>query len=102
MTPYYNLENPKPPFCFNLLILIGYVFYNEYNLYQTGIQLKEDYTWIAGIDFHWRLGVDGLSIGLVLLTGFITTLATLAAWPITRNPKLFYFLMLATSFHVCH
>ena len=28
MTPYYNLENPKPPFCFNLLILIGYVFDN--------------------------------------------------------------------------
>jgi NADH:ubiquinone oxidoreductase subunit 4 (subunit M) len=30
-------------------------------------------------DFHWRLGIDGLSIGLVLLTSFITTLATLAA-----------------------
>jgi NAD(P)H-quinone oxidoreductase subunit 4 len=81
--------------CLIDLILIGYVFCNEYSLYETGIQLKEDYTWIKGIDFHWRVGVDGLSIGLVLLTGFITTLATLAAWPITRNPKLFYFLMLA-------
>jgi NAD(P)H-quinone oxidoreductase subunit 4 len=81
--------------CLIDLILIGYVFYNEYHLLETGVQLKEDYTWIAGMDFHWRMGVDGLSIGLVLLTGFITTLATLAAWPITRNPKLFYFLMLA-------
>ncbi|KAH0447253.1 hypothetical protein IEQ34_023910 [Dendrobium chrysotoxum] len=32
-------------------------------------------------DFHWRLGTDGLSIGPILLTGFLTTLATLAAWP---------------------
>ena len=32
---------------------------------------------------------------IILFTGFITTLATLAAWPVTRNSKLFYFLMLA-------
>ncbi|GFP81667.1 NAD(P)H-quinone oxidoreductase chain 4 chloroplastic [Phtheirospermum japonicum] len=44
------------------------------------------------LDFHWRLGIDGLSIGPILLTGFITTLA---AWPITRDSELFYFLMLA-------
>ena len=47
------------------------------------------------MDFHWRLGIDGLSIGPFLLTGFITTLATLAAWPVTRDSRLFYFLMLA-------
>lgn len=81
--------------CLIEFLLITYVFGSHYNLYQTGIQLKEDYTWIEGIDFHWRMGVDGLSIGLVLLTGFVTTLATLAAWPVTRNPRLFYFLMLA-------
>ncbi|KAL5646518.1 hypothetical protein ACJX0J_000267 [Zea mays] len=42
-----------------------------------------------------KLGIDGLSLGSILLTGFITTLATLAAWPVTRNSQLFYFLMLA-------
>lgn len=46
-------------------------------------------------DFDWRLGIDGLSIGPILLTGFITTLATLAAQPVTREYQLFYFLMLA-------
>nr|YP_010699227.1 NADH-plastoquinone oxidoreductase subunit 4 [Elsholtzia eriostachya]WCH61811.1 NADH-plastoquinone oxidoreductase subunit 4 [Elsholtzia eriostachya] len=55
----------------------------------------EDYKWIQFLDFHWRLGIDGLSIGPILLTGFITTLATLAAWPVTRNSPLFHFLMLA-------
>ncbi|KAK7370722.1 hypothetical protein VNO78_37275 [Psophocarpus tetragonolobus] len=46
-------------------------------------------------DFYWRFGIDGLSIGPLLLTGFITTLATLSAQPVTRESKLFYFLMLA-------
>jgi len=59
------------------------------------MQLAEDYNWIRFFDFHWRLGIDGLSIGPVLLTGFITTLSTLAAWPITRDSRLFHFLMLA-------
>jgi NAD(P)H-quinone oxidoreductase subunit 4 len=32
---------------------------------------------------------------LIILTGFITTLAILAAWPVTMKPRLFYFLFLA-------
>nr|WCR30461.1 NADH-plastoquinone oxidoreductase subunit 4 [Selaginella remotifolia] len=60
------------------------------------VQWREDYDWInVPPGFHWRLGVDGLSMGLILLTGLVTTLATLAAWPVTRGPRLFYFLMLA-------
>jgi len=81
--------------CLIDLILMTYVFGHYYNLFESKIQLFEDYSWIGVIDFHWRIGVDGLSIPLILLTGFITTLATLAAWPITHNPRLFYFLMLA-------
>jgi NAD(P)H-quinone oxidoreductase subunit 4 len=46
------------------------------------IQLKEDDKWIDKFDFHSRLGFDGLSLGSILLTGFIITLA---AWPVTRN-----------------
>ena len=72
-----------------------YAFCYHFQLEDPLIQLKEDYKWIDVFDFHWRLGIDGLSLGSILLTGFITTLATLAAWPITRNSRLFYFLMLA-------
>ncbi|KAL8505800.1 hypothetical protein ACS0TY_016866 [Phlomoides rotata] len=55
----------------------------------------EDYKWIHFLDFHWRLGIDGLSIVPILLTGFITTLATFAAWTVTQDSRLFHFLMLA-------
>nr|UGV20217.1 NADH-plastoquinone oxidoreductase subunit 4 [Sparganium fallax] len=78
-----------------LLLLTTYAFCYHFQLDDPLIQLKEDYKWIDVFDFHWRLGIDGISIGPILLTGFITTLATLAAWPITRNSRLFHFLMLA-------
>ena len=80
--------------CLLELLLTTYVFCYHFQLDDPLIQLEETYKWISIFDFHWRLGIDGLSIGPILLTGFITTLATLAAWPVTRDSRLFHFLML--------
>nr|YP_009378895.1 NADH-plastoquinone oxidoreductase subunit 4 [Actinidia kolomikta]ARI43749.1 NADH-plastoquinone oxidoreductase subunit 4 [Actinidia kolomikta] len=81
--------------CILELLLMTYTFCYHFQLDDPLIQLVENYKWIKFFDFHWRLGIDGLSIGPILLTGFITTLATLAAWPVTRDSRLFHFLMLA-------
>ncbi len=75
-------------------VAIVYAFCNGYDIHSDRLQLVESYTWIPQLDLKWSVGVDGLSMPLVLLTGFITTLATLAAWPVTFKPRLFYFLML--------
>lgn len=74
--------------------LIVYAFYSGFDLSEPGLQLVESYTWLPQIDLKWSVGADGLSMPLIILTGFITTLATMAAWPVTLKPKLFYFLML--------
>ncbi|MBD2304372.1 NAD(P)H-quinone oxidoreductase subunit 4 [Chroococcidiopsis sp. FACHB-1243] len=75
--------------------IIVYVFYTQYDLANPELQLVERYPWVPQLDLNWSVGVDGLSMPLVILTGFITTLATLAAWPVTLKPRLFYFLLLA-------
>nr|YP_009435278.1 NADH dehydrogenase subunit 4 [Lobelia malowensis]ATG25280.1 NADH dehydrogenase subunit 4 [Lobelia malowensis] len=81
--------------CILELLLTTYVFCYHFQWDDPLIQLVDDYKWINLFDFHWKLGIDGLSIGPLLLTGFITTLATLAAWPVTRDSRLFHFLILA-------
>lgn len=81
--------------CIIELLLTTYAFGYHFQLDDPLIQLTEDYKWIDFLDFSWRLGIDGISIGPILLTGFITTLATLAARPITRESRVFHFLMLA-------
>ncbi|MEO0539258.1 MAG: NAD(P)H-quinone oxidoreductase subunit 4 [Cyanobacteria bacterium P01_A01_bin.105] len=78
----------------NFSVLV-YAFVNYYDPSSSGMQLTESYTWVPSLDLKWSVGADGLSMPLILLTGFITTLATLASWPVTLKPKLFYFLMLA-------
>jgi len=76
-------------------ILIVYAFYTQYDFANPNLQLVERYSWIPQLGLNWSVGADGLSMPLILLTGFITTLAILAAWPVTLKPRLFYFLMLA-------
>lgn len=75
------------------LIIAG--FYLEYDFSNPELQLVESYSWIPQLDLNWSVGADGISMPLIILTGFITTLAILAAWPVTLKPKLFYFLILA-------
>jgi NAD(P)H-quinone oxidoreductase subunit 4 len=77
----------------NFVIIVA-AFYTSYDFGSSELQLTESYTWVEAIGLRWSVGADGLSMPLILLTGFITTLATLAAWPVTFKPKLFYFLML--------
>lgn len=99
--PFFPTNNQKTIRWYSLgigiidFLLMIFVFWNFYDLKNTNLQLIDDIEWFSNLAFHWRLGVDGLSIPLLLLTGFITTLAILGSWPVTKNPKLFYFLMLA-------
>jgi len=75
-------------------VAIVWSFYSQYDISEPGLQMVERYAWIPQIQLYWSVGVDGLSMPLIILTGFISTLAILAAWPVSLKPRLFYFLML--------
>jgi NAD(P)H-quinone oxidoreductase subunit 4 len=76
------------------LTLMVYGFWEHYSFSTTGMQLQETYSWIPQLGLNWSVGVDGLSMPLILLSGLITTLAILASWKVDHKPKLYYFLVL--------
>ncbi len=43
-------------------------------------QLVEKENWIAGLDISYHIGIDGISLWLILLTTFLTPVCILAAW----------------------
>jgi len=45
-----------------------------------GMQFVEKYTWIEHLDVSYYLGIDGISLLLVVLTAFLTPIALLATW----------------------
>jgi NAD(P)H-quinone oxidoreductase subunit 4 len=71
-----------------------YTFWKHYDASSATFQLAEKYAWVPQLGLNWAVSVDGVSMPLVLLAGFVTTLSMFAAWRVDRRPKLFYFLML--------
>ncbi|WP_427163035.1 NAD(P)H-quinone oxidoreductase subunit 4 [Aliinostoc sp. HNIBRCY26] len=75
-------------------VLMCYAFWTNYDTNSATFQLAEKYAWVPQLGFSWAVSVDGISMPLVLLAGFVTTLSMLAAWQVNLKPRLFYFLML--------
>ena len=48
--------------------------------FQTDSDLYQNLDWIPGIKASYHIGIDGISLWLVLLTTFLTPLCILAAW----------------------
>ncbi len=61
-----------------------------------GMQMVEYAPWIADYGIHYYVGVDGISLFLVVLTGFLLPVILLASWnQITDRVKQFVLFMLA-------
>ncbi len=59
-------------------------------------QFQEHHTWLPAFGISYHIGVDGISLLLVVLTGFLTPLALLGAWrSVGKKVKEFAFFMLA-------
>lgn len=58
------------------------------------LQFVERYAWIPTLNVEYFLGVDGLSLVLLLLTAIVTPMALLVSRNITEKPQLYYALIL--------
>lgn len=61
---------------------------------ESGWLLREDGEWIAAFGIRYTLSMDGLSLLLLLLTGFLQVAAVLVSWPVTRHVPFFFALLL--------
>ena len=74
-------------------VLSLYAWFN-FRAVQPGYQFEESYTWYSTIGSSLHLGVDGLSLPMVLLTTFLTPLALLASFNINEKVKAYMMLFL--------
>ncbi len=71
------------------LLLLGY------NPSGAEFQFREDIPWIDAFGMRYTLGVDGISVVLVLLTTLLSVIAILYSWePIQTKVKAYYITML--------
>src|SRR5207247_914250 len=60
----------------------------------TAFRLEENYSWIVAIGAHYHLGVDGISLWLVLLTTLLMPIAILSSWTAIQKRQLSYYVFL--------
>src|SRR5438270_14026800 len=83
----------------NVTALVGFVIsmplWFWYNPSSADFQLVERAPWIPSVGAEYFLGVDGLSVLLILLTTMMGSIAVLSSWTaITDRVKEFYIFLL--------
>lgn len=66
-----------------------------FNYHVPGFQFEQNLDWISSPSIRYHVGADGLSMWLIVLTGFLAPIGVLASWnAITSRTKLFFVLFL--------
>src|SRR5579875_1373750 len=79
-----------------LPLLLGLILYGSYDVHAGGLQYVERVSWVTlpEIGVSYFVGVDGLSLPLIVLTALLTLVAILASERITERAKEYYLLLL--------
>ena len=74
------------------------VAYFGYDMETAGYQFVEKYNWVESLGISYYVGVDGISLPMVLLTGMVIFTGVLISWGIDDRPREFFaFLFLLAS-----
>jgi len=75
--------------------LISLLLFFQFDVSTAQMQFEESVSWMEGGAIRHHLGIDGLSLLLILLTTFITPLAVVSSWnAVTRRVKAYMICML--------
>ena len=83
---------------FALAFVLLILFNNERADGNTAQMLFElQYNWFPAWHISFHLGVDGISVAMILLTAFVVIAGVLVSWNVTRMIKEYYFLLILLS-----
>lgn len=77
-----------------LSLLLSLIIFGAYDRAAGGMQFIENIPWVADLGVSYALGVDGISLPLLLLTNLIGFSAVYASWKIKDRAREFFALLL--------
>ncbi|MBK5272170.1 MAG: NADH-quinone oxidoreductase subunit M, partial [Bacteroidia bacterium] len=78
-----------------LAFALLFAFRNERAAGNSAQMLFElQYTWFPAWNINFHLGVDGISVAMVLLTAFVVIAGVLVSWKVEKMTKEYYFLLI--------
>lgn len=80
-----------------LVFVLSLIVFWQFDAANPGLQWSEQLPWVEPLGLSYRLGVDGLSLPLVLLNALLLILVICASDQHLLRPRLYYSLMLLLS-----
>ena len=83
-----------------LVLAIALLFrFNQQRAAGDTVQMlfETKYNWFPAWNISFHLGVDGISVAMILLTAFVVIAGVLVSWNVTKMTKEFYFLLILLS-----
>ena len=80
-----------------LTIWLLVAFRNERVSNTAQFLFEQQYSWFPSWGINIHLGVDGISVAMILLTSFVVISGVLVSWNIEKMTKEFYFLLILLS-----
>jgi NADH-quinone oxidoreductase subunit M len=78
-----------------LTIFLLIVYRNEVTAGNSAqLLFEQDYTFIQSLNITFHIGVDGISVSMLLLTAMVVIAGVLFSWNTTKLTKEFYFLLI--------
>lgn len=74
-----------------ITFLLSLGLYTGFDTGTASMQFVEKYAWIDAFKIHYHLGVDGISMPLIILTTFTTILVIIAGWEVIQKKVSQYF-----------
>ncbi len=67
-----------------LTFLVSVGLYTGFDVTTAAMQFEENIPWVEAFQINYHLGIDGISMPLILLTTFITILVVAAGWEVIQ------------------
>lgn len=79
--------------------LLSLVLWKKFDIDQSGFQFEDKVEWLGIYNTFYHVGIDGISLFLIILTTFLVPVCILASWNTVKSrPKLFFANFLAMEF----
>jgi NADH-quinone oxidoreductase subunit M len=75
-------------------LLMGWWLFENFDRTTAAMQFVARASWIPSFNIEYYVGVDGISITMVLLTALISTICIIASWGIEKAVKAYFALFL--------
>jgi len=80
--------------------VVSMVVLGRFDTAIAGYQMVERATWIPSLGLQYLVGVDGISLWMVILSTFLFPVAILASWKVEKDVRLYLGAMLALEIAV--